>query len=127
MTVYYGDDSAFKQLVDDLLSAYSTLQADGAKPPRAVIEDDQESSLLVRLFDDGKVLISRSDLMICHFCHEEVKPKDLNQHHIKPKSDGGTETAPAHKKCHISYHSEQGHFKEWGAPRKQNDGMNERL
>jgi hypothetical protein len=52
--------------------------------------------------------------MICHFCRRRILAGDLNQHHLKPKSEGGTKTAPAHKRCHVEHHSRAGHFKEWG-------------
>jgi hypothetical protein len=51
----------------------------------------------------------------CHFCSEPIQPGDaINQHHPTYKSQGGTETAPAHESCHVEYHSEQGDFKQWG-------------
>jgi len=52
--------------------------------------------------------------MTCHFCQRTVRQRDLNQHHITPRSEGGQEVAPAHKRCHINHHSRQGHFREWG-------------
>lgn len=114
MTVYYGSNSELKQLVDDLLSAYASLYDESPQQTEGQVEEKQTSGLLVKLFDDGKVLISRSDSLICHFCQQPIKSGDLNQHHLKPKSEGGKDTALAHKQCHIDYHSEQGHFKEWG-------------
>ena len=52
--------------------------------------------------------------MTCHFCNRRINAGELNQHHIKPKSEGGIETAPAHQACHIKHHSQAGHFREWG-------------
>lgn len=53
-------------------------------------------------------------MLNCHFCDKRIRPGELNQHHTKPKSEGGEEIAPAHKACHIAHHSTQGHFREWG-------------
>ncbi|HZS05007.1 MAG TPA: HNH endonuclease [Blastocatellia bacterium] len=52
--------------------------------------------------------------MTCHFCQQPVTRRDLNIHHLKPKSEGGTATAPAHKACHVRHHSENGDFRRWG-------------
>lgn len=55
--------------------------------------------------------------MTCYFCN---RPMDatadmINRHHFdKLRSEGGTETAPAHEQCHVEYHSRNGHFREWG-------------
>jgi|GEM_PF-2311476 len=50
----------------------------------------------------------------CHFCRKPVCRRDLNQHHVIPKSEGGTETAPAHRKCHVKHHSRQNDYQRWG-------------
>jgi hypothetical protein len=52
--------------------------------------------------------------MTCHFCEKPVSRKDLNFHHTIPKSEGGEEIEPAHRSCHVEFHSRQGHFREWG-------------
>ena len=52
--------------------------------------------------------------MICHFCEKPIAKRDLNQHHVIPRSEGGQEIAPAHRQCHVRHHSEQGDFKKWG-------------
>ena len=52
--------------------------------------------------------------LVCAFCHQPVSQRDLNQHHVKPKSEVGVKTAPAHKRCHIRHHSENGDFARWG-------------
>lgn len=52
--------------------------------------------------------------MRCYFCNQAIAPDELNQHHITPKSEGGTATAPAHRSCHVSHHSKNGHYKSWG-------------
>ena len=52
--------------------------------------------------------------MTCCFCGEPVSRRTLNRHHLTPKSEGGTETAPAHKRCHVRHHSKLNQFAEWG-------------
>ena len=52
--------------------------------------------------------------MTCYFCKRRVRKCDLNYHHITPKSEGGIETAPSHRSCHIAHHSKEGHFRSWG-------------
>lgn len=52
--------------------------------------------------------------MRCYFCNRAVAPDELHQHHLTPKSEGGTVTAPTHRSCHIGHHSKSGHFKTWG-------------
>lgn len=51
----------------------------------------------------------------CFFCNRRISKAQLNLHHVIPRSEGGTATAPAHKSCHIAHHSTQGHFRRWGA------------
>jgi hypothetical protein len=48
----------------------------------------------------------------CFFCEAPIQPGDVNMHHPVYKSRGGTETRPAHIKCHRDHHRED--FKEWG-------------
>ena len=52
--------------------------------------------------------------MLCHFCHQPVSRRTLNQHHIILKSEGGTETVAAHKRCHVKHHSQQSDYQRWG-------------
>jgi HNH endonuclease len=52
--------------------------------------------------------------MRCYFCNRSIALSQLHQHHIIPKSEGGTVTAPTHKACHIAHHSKSGHFRHWG-------------
>jgi hypothetical protein len=50
----------------------------------------------------------------CFFCNRRISVSDLNNHHVRPKSEGGTATVPTHKSCHINHHSTEGHFRAWG-------------
>jgi hypothetical protein len=51
----------------------------------------------------------------CHFCAAAIKPGDaVNMHHPAYKSNGGKKVEPAHKACHIDFHSSQNDFVEWG-------------
>ena len=52
--------------------------------------------------------------MTCYFCDLPIGKGDLNNHHVTPKSEGGTATVPTHKSCHVTHHSSQGHFRRWG-------------
>ena len=52
--------------------------------------------------------------MTCCFCGKPVSRRTLNRHHLIPKSEGGTETAPAHKRCHVKHHSQQSDYQRWG-------------
>jgi hypothetical protein len=53
--------------------------------------------------------------MTCYFCRGEINQGDVvNNHHVTYKSQGGTETEPAHERCHRSFHSDRGEFKAWG-------------
>lgn len=53
--------------------------------------------------------------MICALCSGAIKPGDeVNLHHPLPKSQGGIETKPTHKDCHIEHHSTNGDFRTWG-------------
>jgi hypothetical protein len=38
----------------------------------------------------------------------------VNQHHVTYRSQGGTETQPTHKACHVELHSKLGDFAAWG-------------
>jgi hypothetical protein len=48
----------------------------------------------------------------CYFCNEEIGNSAELHHPDKEQFPGWTE--PAHPECHTRYHSEAGHFKEWG-------------
>ena len=52
--------------------------------------------------------------MICYLCNRSIAKRQLHQHHLIPKCEGGTETAPVHRACHVNYHSSEGHFRKWG-------------
>jgi hypothetical protein len=52
--------------------------------------------------------------MTCYFCSEQIQPGDVNMHHPVYKSQGGTETAASHRDCHVSFHSSQGDYREFG-------------
>jgi hypothetical protein len=53
--------------------------------------------------------------MKCLFCQMPIQQGDVvNQHHVIYRSQGGTETKPAHAECHRHHHSSQGDFKSWG-------------
>lgn len=51
--------------------------------------------------------------MTCYFCQRPVKRAVF--HHPVYKSDGGTETWPAHYICHVRHHKREGDFKRWGS------------
>jgi hypothetical protein len=51
----------------------------------------------------------------CFFCAAPIQPGDaVNLHHPVYKSQGGIETRPAHKGCHVAHHSNAGEFAAWG-------------
>jgi hypothetical protein len=51
----------------------------------------------------------------CYFCTEAIEKGDeVNLHHPVYKSNGGKSTEPAHKGCHVEFHSTEGDFKQWG-------------
>ncbi len=53
--------------------------------------------------------------LICGLCEQAIKPDDVtNLHHPVYRSQGGTETEPVHKGCHIAYHIAQGDFRAFG-------------
>jgi hypothetical protein len=53
--------------------------------------------------------------MICDLCSGAIRKGDvINFHHPLPKSQGGIETQPTHKDCHVEHHSNSGDFREWG-------------
>lgn len=49
---------------------------------------------------------------LCHFCSKTVRRP--HYHHLKPKSEGGVKTVPAHRKCHVAHHVANNHFARWG-------------
>jgi len=49
---------------------------------------------------------------LCIFCSRPVER--LHLHHLVPKSEGGTVTAPACDTCHRRHHSTNGDFQRWG-------------
>jgi hypothetical protein len=53
--------------------------------------------------------------MTCTLCTQPIAPDDaLNMHHPVYRSNGGTETEPMHKACHVALHSSRNDFSEWG-------------
>ena len=52
--------------------------------------------------------------MICHFCARRIPRAELHNHHPIPRSEGGVDTVPVHKSCHVAHHSKEGHFRTWG-------------
>jgi len=53
--------------------------------------------------------------MKCFLCSQPITPQDeIEYHHPIYKSRGGKQTAPTHKQCHRSHHSQQGDFRAWG-------------
>ncbi len=53
--------------------------------------------------------------MTCALCSRAIGPDDaINQHHPVYRSQGGIETVPMHKACHVAHHSTIGDFKAWG-------------
>jgi hypothetical protein len=53
--------------------------------------------------------------MKCAICALPINQGDvMNQHHVVYQSQGGTETQPTHKACHVALHSSRNDFKVWG-------------
>jgi hypothetical protein len=52
--------------------------------------------------------------MTCALCFQPIESGDVNMHHPIYRSNGGTETQPTHKACHVALHSKLGDFAEWG-------------
>ena len=52
--------------------------------------------------------------MTCYFCTMPIAPGDVNMHHPVYMSRGGIEIAASHRACHVSFHSKQGDFAEFG-------------
>ena len=53
--------------------------------------------------------------MNCFICEQPIKAGDgVHQHHPVYACNGGTETAPTHKRCHVELHRSRGDFKTWG-------------
>ena len=53
--------------------------------------------------------------MTCALCSQPIATGDVvNQHHVIYRSQGGTETEPMHKACHVTLHSSRNDFAEWG-------------
>lgn len=62
--------------------------------------------------------------MTCYLCTQPINPGDaVNQHHVVYRSQGGTETQPAHKACHVALHSSRNDFRAWGQAVSQNLAM----
>jgi hypothetical protein len=53
--------------------------------------------------------------MTCHVCAQPINQGDVvNHHHVVYRSNGGTETQPTHKACHVALHSSRNDFRVWG-------------
>jgi hypothetical protein len=53
--------------------------------------------------------------MTCALCSQPIAMGDaLNMHHPIYRSNGGTDTQPTHKACHVALHSLRNDFAEWG-------------
>ena len=52
--------------------------------------------------------------MKCYFCNRPISDSEPVEDHHPDKAQFPDWTEPAHPKCHTRYHSEAGHFKEWG-------------
>jgi hypothetical protein len=53
--------------------------------------------------------------MTCHLCQAGIAAGDeVNLHHPTPRSQGGTRVEPTHRDCHVRFHSQSNHFREWG-------------
>jgi hypothetical protein len=51
----------------------------------------------------------------CFICTLPIGKYDVvNHHHVIYRSQGGTETEPAHRECHVRLHSSRNDFREWG-------------
>ena len=58
---------------------------------------------------------SENEPLICYFCNLEItQDQSINLHHPIYRSNGGTQVAPAHERCHVEYHSRQGDYRTWG-------------
>jgi hypothetical protein len=49
---------------------------------------------------------------LCYFCNEPIQGEV--HHHHPDKAQHPNWVEPAHPACHTRYHSEAGHFQEWG-------------
>jgi len=49
--------------------------------------------------------------MKCEKCGSDI---DVQEHHVIPRSEGGTETICLCQACHTEYHSDNGDFQRWG-------------
>ena len=52
--------------------------------------------------------------MTCALCSQPIATGDVNMHHPVYRSNGGTETEPMHKACHVALHSSRNDFAAWG-------------
>lgn len=53
--------------------------------------------------------------MTCYLCRMPITAtQQVEHHHLRYKSRGGTETAPTHRECHRQHHSSNGDFRDWG-------------
>ena len=53
--------------------------------------------------------------LTCGLCDQAIRPDDeINFHHPVYASQGGVETEPTHRDCHVAYHSAQGDFRAFG-------------
>jgi hypothetical protein len=52
--------------------------------------------------------------MTCTLCSQPINQGDVNMHHALYRSNGGTDTEPTHKACHVALHSSRNDFANWG-------------
>lgn len=58
---------------------------------------------------------AENEPLVCYFCNQSIGPDEpINLHHPIYKSRGGTETQPAHERCHVEFHSRSGDYRSWG-------------
>lgn len=50
----------------------------------------------------------------CDNCGEWIQRGELQWHHPIPRSEGGTDTVPYCRGCHVRHHSKRGDFARWG-------------
>lgn len=53
---------------------------------------------------DYWVFVSQQDQQLCPLCGRPMPPGSFDEHHLIPKTFGGTQTIPLHKICHDKLH-----------------------
>lgn len=59
---------------------------------------------------------------LCYFCQKPCRRPQF--HHLKPRSEGGIRTVPAHRKCHVAHHVANNDFARWGQRGGQRSAQN---